>query len=875
MITKARLLSSAALIACVAQAAQAQAPTTPQTAPQMAPSTVAPAGSAAAAPVTETIVVRGIRRSLQSAVDKKRNATQIVDSIVAEDIGKLPDANVAEALQRINGVQVTRDTDETGQHQVVIVQGLPNVISELNGRDVFSAGFERTLNFDTIPSEMIASADVYKSPEAWQIEGGLGGIIDFTLHRPFDFKGLTYAGSVTGDYATQANNVEPNFSGFVSDRWDTEIGEMGLLLSATSQERNWRTDEASVFDYNSYSPTNPATGENLTDGKYFTPYGSSQDFNFGHRHTLGLDASAQWKPQDNLEFYLDAYYTRLHNDKNVESLEFEPYTGEYAANPVPYPGTDSLRSGDFEGGPGILAQSFHQTDINNTYQIAGGAKYYAGPVSINAEADYIHTTYSQIYDELSMAQYTGGSSVDVDYGSTVPKLNIMGTSASAPQGYWNFNSVQYYDQYTVGDETAGKVDAKVQTDAGPLADIRAGLRVADRTEESHAVDYDGTPYDNAANYANSIVQTSYDDLFSGVSGFPSAWSIPNPALLGNTQNLFSTFDQGPVPGFDPLMTFEDKEQSYAGYAMGDLATTLFGYPVDGNIGLRLVDTQQQLIGAIDSRDNSFLTPLPSANIRIKLQPDVYLRLAGSRVFSLANFQDLNPSVILNNVANTGYKGNPDLKPLEATQADVSLEYYFARSGIVHGSAFYKDITNYVGYTATPVFYTYQCCQAVTMPFNQAGTVKGLEVGYQQFYDFLPHPFNSLGLQFNYTYLDSYAKNVDPLLDAPLADLSRHSANLVGLYEDDNFSARLAFNWRSSFVDQFVNAQDSILARVQYEKGYGTLDASLGYHLNTHLTAFVEGSNITRPLRKIYYSDGTNAGAEREDSRIIFGIRFKN
>ncbi len=117
--------------------------------------------------------------------------------------------------------------------------------------------------------------------------------------------------------------------------------------------------------------------------------------------------------------------------------------------------------------------------------------------------------------------------------------------------------------------------------------------------------------------------------------------------------------------------------------------------------------------------------------------------------------------------------------------------------------------------------------------------------------------------------------MDPLLDAPLAELSRHSVNLVGLYEDDNFSARLAFNWRSSFVDQFVNAQDSILARVQYEKGYGTLDASLGYHLNTHLTAFVEGSNITRPLRKIYYSDGTNAGAEREDSRIIFGIRFKN
>ena len=776
---------------------------------------------------------------------------------------------MAQALQRINGVQVTRDTDETGQHQAVVVQGLTNVISEINGRDVFSAGFERTLNFDTIPSEMIASADVYKSPEAWQIEGGLGGIIDFTLHRPLDFKGLTYAASVTGDYATQANNVEPNFSGFIADKWDTPIGEMGLLISATSQERNWRSDEASVFDYNSYG------GVNLTDGNYFTPYGSSQDFNFGHRQTIGIDASAQWKPRDDLQFYLDGYYTRLHNTKNVQALDFEPYTGEYAANPVAYPGTTSLRSGVFEGGPGIVTQSFHQVDINNTYQIAGGVKYYAGPVSINAEADYTHSTYSQIYNQLSMTQYTSDSAVGVNYGATVPTLDIMGTSASAAPGYWNFNSVQYYNQYTTGDETAGKIDAKIETAAGPLADIRAGLRIADRTETSHAVDVDDHLYNNASNYPNSIVQTTYDDLFSGVNGFPSSWSIPNPALIDSTQTLFSTFDQGPIPGFDPLMTFQAKEQSYAGYVMSDLATTLFGFPVDGNIGIRLVDTEQQLLGSLDSRDNSFLTPLPSANIRIKLEPDLFLRLAGSRVFSLANFQDLNPSVILNNVTSTGYKGNPNLQPLEATQADASLEYYFAHSGIIHGSAFYKDITNYVGYTATPQTFGGTFYQAVTVPFNQAGTVKGLEFGYQQFYDFLPHPFNGLGAQFNYTYLDSYAQNVNARLDAPLADLSRHSLNLVGLFEDEHFSARLAFNWRSAFVDQFVNPQDTTLARVQYERGYGTLDASIGYHVNTHLTAFVEGSNITRPLRKIYYSDGTNAGAEREDSRIIFGIRFKN
>jgi TonB-dependent receptor len=468
--------------------------------------------------------------------------------------------------------------------------------------------------------------------------------------------------------------------------------------------------------------------------------------------------------------------------------------------------------------------------------------------------------------------------VGVNFGATVPSLSLIGVNVVNPPKYdWNFNSVQYYHQYTVGDETAGKADVKYELVGLPIADLRAGLRIAERSQTSDAVDYSSNGlYSNGYNYPSSYFSTTtYGNLFSGVGGFPSYWQIPNPDLPGNPQGLFNDFDLGSVPGFDPIMHFQANEQSYAGYAMADFLTSALGLKMDGNIGLRLVDTEQQLTGSIDSTDNHYLTPLPSANLRIFLQDNLYLRLAASRVFALPTFQDLNPSVIVNKVQDTAYKGNPDLKPLEATQFDASLEYYFNKSGVIHGAAFYKDITNYVEYTSAPGVYAGTPYYQVTHPINTPGTVKGLEAGYQQFFDFLPHPLNGLGLQANYTYLDSYAANVNPLLDAPLTALSRHSVNVIGMYEDDRFSLRLAFNWRSAFVDGFVDAQSANAARVQYENGYGTLDASAGYHITPHLTAFVEGGNLTHPLRKVFYSDGTNAGSIRQDETVIFGIRFKN
>ena len=834
------------------------------------------AGATAAAPVTvKTVVVTAMRRSLQSAQQRKQNASQILDSIVAEDIGKLPDTNVADALRRVTGVQVTNDTDGTGQHEKVVVQGLPNVASEIDGLPIFTAGYGRTLNFETIPAEMIAAADVYKSPEAWQTEGGLGGLVDFRLDHPLDFNGQKYALTVSGSYSNQHGGSTPSASGFYSNRWNQGTGEMGFLIGVTYQTKTWETKESQVYDLNAYASP--------TDGLYTSPYGAQWDADYGTRHTLGINGSIQWKPSSDLEFYLDGYDTQLHNDKNVQSLELAPWGGtgysEPVTDPVTYPGTNTIKSGTYSEGPGLETASYQQTDRNDAYQISTGTKWVNGPWVLSGDLSYTNSTYNQEFTSLGMAQYNGTATVD--FGASPPTLSVAGTSISAPASYWNINSVEYYRQRTVGDEAAAKFDAKYMSGGDFLTDIRAGLRVSRRDQTSDAVDYNGTPYDYAGDYPNVTATTKYANVGAGYPGVPTSWTVPNPALLGNTQALFTEFGQngGVVPGYDPSMHFDIDEHTYAVYAMGEFATEIAGLPVDGNFGLRLVDINQQLYGYYTgSKSTNYLIPLPSVNVRIKFTPDLYLRLAASRVMSQPDFQDQNPSIIFDNVHGFAYEGNPNLQPLKATQVDASLEYYFAKSSDIYGAAFYKDITNYVEYSASNEYLDDDGAYkeyAVTRPFNAPGTVKGLEAGYQQFFDFLPAPFNGLGAQANYTYLDSVSPNANPLLVGPLPSLSKGSANLIGMYETEHYSARIGYNWRSSFVDQFVDANFPPLARVQYEAGYGTLDASLGYHFNNHFSVFLEGSNLTQPLRKIYYSDGTNAGTEKEDLTLMFGLRITN
>ncbi|MBW8858420.1 MAG: TonB-dependent receptor plug domain-containing protein, partial [Caulobacter sp.] len=184
----------------------------------------------------DEVVVTGLRESLRSAQQIKRNSDAILDAVVAEDIGKLPDNTAAETLARITGIQVERFSDEANK---VLIRGLPDVATTYNGREIYTAEGRR-VQLQDFPAQAIAGIEVYKSGTADIVEPGLAGLVNVRSRRPFDFKGAFIGGGVRGTYNDQTKKYDPNGNILVSDRWDTSIGEIGVLANATYAQSQYR-----------------------------------------------------------------------------------------------------------------------------------------------------------------------------------------------------------------------------------------------------------------------------------------------------------------------------------------------------------------------------------------------------------------------------------------------------------------------------------------------------------------------------------------------------------------------------------------------------------------------------------------------------------
>jgi TonB-dependent receptor len=283
----------------------------------------------------EPLIVEGYKGSLTSAQSTKRRSDVIVDSISAEDIGALPDRSVTETLQRIPGVSIDRfsggvDPDHfSTEGSGVTVRGLSYVRSEINGREAFTVSNGRGLSFADIPSELLFGVDVFKSPSANRIEGGIAGVVDLRTRRPFDGKGLVVSGSIENTYSAFAGKSAPAFSGLISNRWETGIGEIGILLSGSSSRLKTRSDKIQIGGFlpkTLYSNGNIISSPSSLDGvgtgtpvsRVYTPSAAGFGTETVDRKRYGLSGALQWRSNDgNIEAIVQ--YTR--SDSRENSLE--------------------------------------------------------------------------------------------------------------------------------------------------------------------------------------------------------------------------------------------------------------------------------------------------------------------------------------------------------------------------------------------------------------------------------------------------------------------------------------------------------------------------------------------------------------------------
>ncbi|UXH80601.1 TonB-dependent receptor [Roseateles amylovorans] len=839
-----------------------------------------PAAAASEAGQLDTVVVQGQRSSLIKAQDIKRNAEQVVDSIVADDIGKLPDANVAEALQRITGVQISRNRGEGDRVQV---RGLQQTQTLLNGRVIFSAGKERGLSFQDVPAELLAGADVYKTPTAELIEGGIGGVIDLRTRRPFDFAGFKLAGSVK---ATQAELVDKNNaegSVLVSNRWRTASGEFGALLSVSAQKRNYRSDTQEL--------DNPAA---LADGSgTVAPLGHWLAYEFGERDRKAASASLQWRPDARSEYTLDLNHTRLKSRTDVFGHYASPFWANFSATAnqgqlwpngeIKIDSNGRFVSGTFWGASMSTSGSVADEDTRIN-QIALAAKWKVADAIVRSDLSHTTSKFDRFYQEVRLGTFSDDpATYSYDLSTKLPSAGSATSQLSNPANYWADKAL-YFRIKNTGRETAWKTDVDKPVDLGIVTKLRGGVRLADRRADSAEINtIDDLWMFNLSSIPN-IGLLPYNDLLkdAGHGNIARQWlTVTNTDWLRDAAAVRGTFNLG-IPDFDPAQTFNYKERSGAFYVASDLDTSLAGLPLTGNVGLRAVKTKtardySTVAGDRVSLDKSDTDWLPSLNLRLELRPDLQARLGLSRVVTRPNFDQLTPSLSLNVNDRTGYQGNPELDKLRANQVDTTLEYYISQSDSVYGAAFYKEVSGFIQTSSTQSTIN-GTTYTVTTPTNgRDGRIRGLELGYQGFFNKLPGLLRGLGLQANVTYVDSAAPSPIDGRSAPLEGLSKRSANLVGMYDLGDFSARLAYNWRSAYAigpRLSYPTNDGVTVQTPVSmKAYGMVDAYFSYALTPKLRIAIEGNNLTKTVRRSTYTDyNLPRGTYTDDRRFAISLR---
>ncbi|MEO7597569.1 MAG: TonB-dependent receptor [Opitutus sp.] len=832
----------------------------------------------------DAFIVTGLRGSLASAADIKQSNMQIVDSIVASDIDKLPDIDVSYALSRVPGVQLAHTFSGLGGNGAVTIHGLNQIVNTIDGREVNTPGGiangtggvgvgQRSFDYSQIPSALIQGIDVYKTSAANQIDGGLGGLIDVRMRKPFDLPlGVEGAATVGTTYSVLKNDLDQNYNVFVSASGDTGFGKIGVLVTVSDITKPWREDSIGIG-----APTPNATvSTGAPNALSATGYANSSAY--GEFKTKGFNTVLQWQATPNLQFYAGANHNNWQNIQDqVQFTTALPISASVAGTGVMFSGsTTAVQAATFRNITGTAYGIIRDLE-NKLNMYSFGGKYTNDNLTVNFDANRF-TGSNSFHNNLVFASVTIPS-LSYNLGGKIPSVSITGVSLQDPSVY-RLNQVAYRLFPSASTGTAGRVDADYNLKQGFFTKITAGVRYAQMTSDNKPTGLFLGSFNIPAT-ANSLGlypgmwrPSTIQNPFSGYTQQQlQQYLVQDPRLMRDANALYKTYNATNTPDtsatINPLSLFDIKETTTALYLMPQYGGEIGGMHYDGNIGLRAVRTDENAAGFKGATaatavplnlKSSYTDWLPSFNYRLKLRENLFLRLAASKTITRPSFGSLSPSLTLNanpvdpNL-NSGAQGNPDLKPVRATSYDLSAEYYFNKSDLVYGALFQKDVTGFIGSFSEPKTYDGVTYLIRTSKNLNPATIKGFETGFQTFFTFLPAPFDGLGLQANFTYVDSTTpttvSGVGTPVNAPLTNLSKRSYNIVVMYEKGPFSARVAYNYRSNFVTGFAYYVNTGLLNQELD-GYADLDASLNYSITKNVQIAIQGVNLTDALRYQYY-----------------------
>ncbi|MES2442423.1 MAG: TonB-dependent receptor [Pseudomonadota bacterium] len=830
----ANLLRGGAAAAAVAAAMIAAAPALAQT----------PPAETQAEGEDDALVVTGIRGSLQRAAEVKRDADQVMDVITAEDVGKLPDANVAEALQRVTGVQITR---VFGEGQSVSVRGLQQVRVEVDGRTLlgWSARLSppendqlgRSSGLDSVPSSLFGRLEVRKTPLASQAEGGLGGTVNLVTPKPLSFKETTVSLRAQGVYSENSDKLEPAITGFATTKFAD--GRIGIMVAGEYQRR---TSFNQTFERNNFLNRNYTLPTEVGQTPVLLQY---EQF-VVDRSRLGLNGAIQFEVTPEFTVTADALYSKLTTGRHQDFFAFRlPTTTNPVTNRVIENG--AVVAGNANGTVTTAGQIRNEPTQSFLYGLNG--KYESGGLKVEADGYYSKGTIDQTIQIITL-QATAAVPGAFDFRDvTVPSLTLGGTFNPTSFASYNPASNGVRSNRLIGllEEWTGKLDLSYEFAGGVT--LSTGVRYTDLHARSNAFRSQVTPTRAEIEPFLKLINTG--DFLADIPGtFPRSFLSTAP-----TFDYVFTRAQAAEPNPNPngLSTllpnlqrdYDLGEKTLAGYIMVSGEGSIGGISYRANAGVRIAHTRLSAdtylnvgtTSTLVNDTNSYFNILPSANVAFNVTNNFLIRVSGSQTMQRASIADLAPSTFFNatNLSVTG--GNADLKPPVSTQADISFEFYTGKSSLISGAFFYKDVKNFIASFVTSGVDTNLDPAGRTLVFSRpenlaSARIKGFEVGIQQFFDFLPAPFDGFGIIANYTYSDSRDN-----AGFPLVAVSKNSYNLVGLFEKGIFSARAAYNYRDEAVFEFSEGRPSLIGpRSQ-------LDAQVGIDVTRNISLSFQAQNL--------------------------------
>ena len=879
----------------------------------------------------QQVTVTGIRRGIESAISVKKNADNIVEAVSAEDIGKLPDASIAESIARLPGLSAQR---VAGRAQVISVRGLsPDFATTLlNGRELVSTGDNRSVEFDQYPSELLSGVTVYKTPDAGLVGQGLSGTLDMQTIRPLNFNSRVVAlnARLQRNSLGSAANASANGNRFSFSYVDQFANRtVGLVLGFAHLKTPVQENQVGLYEPWEAKATNVTPG--LPAGTFSTG-GIKALRRTGELTRDGVAATVEWRPSKEYTGVLDIFHSKAKQVDTANQLEMNlNYNGSFPCDPAcVWSGTtinsnQTATAGQLTSVRPLVRGMYNSRDdditsvgLNNRFKLAG--------VALDADISWSKAKRQEtnLENNTQLANVGGAVPYDVtqlrfNQGafSTIGLGRDYSSLANLPLSGTIYGS-GYGKVPQVSDEMKGlKLVATFGSPMALFADLQAGLSLTNRTKDKVQPEANiNLPAGvNATQIGSEYLYGSVNLGFAGLGSIP-AWNVPG--VVGKYMVFNPAIDQPYLVAKSWAVT----EKITTAFVKGNIDTQMMGMDVRGNLGVQLVHSKQSSDGIRFTNNATFAVTdgktytdvLPSLNLAMSLGNEQTVRFAAARQMARPKVDQLRASLDFGIDTGTGKPGasggNAQLDPWRANALDLSYEKYFGNRAYVAVAGFYKDLVSYIytqsnenydfsrfvqGYvppsTCTVGVLTNQPCPPAqfsgkyTAPYNgKGGSLHGVELSASLPLQLLSPALNGFGIIASASFNSSNVSILDPESASSvgsgnigLPGLSKRTFNLTAYYESGGFEARISQRKRSDFIGEIGNFNGARTLR--YVVGESIIDAQVGYTFNTGslkgLGMLLQVNNLTDAAYETYAGTKDRQLEYQKWGRsIMAGVNYK-